>query len=144
MGPRRAIAALGAAALTVGATLVVTTGIEGPLVTTHHSKAASSAFVSGTFLGPDGRLVGHVSVSAGTPSRVFMNVDDSRADGAVICEVEMAEGSVARLAAFQVHDGLGEWADMVGINVSWLHGARLVTPTGATLASATFPSLTSR
>ena len=37
---------------------------------------------------------------------------------------------------FEVHDGVGEWAHTVGVDVNQIKTAKLVTPSGLTLATA--------
>ena len=48
------------------------------------------------------------------------------------------DGSTVMTGAFYVRDGTGQLAKTIGVDVGQLGGAQLVTPTGATLASATF------
>jgi hypothetical protein len=65
-----------------------------------------------------------------------MNVDASGANGTYTCELEMANGSTVPLGQFDVHDGIGEWAHTVGVDVDQIKAAKLVSPSGVTLATA--------
>jgi hypothetical protein len=51
--------------------------------------------------------------------------------------VDIANGTTVPVGTFDVHDGVGEWAHTFGIDVGQLHGAKLVTAAGSTLATAT-------
>jgi hypothetical protein len=66
-----------------------------------------------------------------------MNVDASGASGTFTCELQLANGSTVPVGQFDVHDGVGEWAHTVGVDVGQVKVARLVTPSGLTLATAT-------
>jgi hypothetical protein len=143
-GPRRArtirwrttLAAAAAAAVLVGGTAAAVTVID------HHGSSGSAqvadqtALRSGHFQAGDGRPVGQVYAYSGNPSWVFMNVDASGANGTFTCELQLANGSMVPVGQFEVHDGVGEWAHTVGVDVNQIKSAKLVTPSGLTLASA--------
>ena len=59
-------------------------------------------------------------------------------DGPLTCELQAADGSVLAFGTFHVHDGTGRFSKALRVQVSALRGARLVGPTSASLASATF------
>jgi hypothetical protein len=42
------------------------------------------------------------------------------------------------VGAFELHNGTGQWARTIRANIGRLRGAKLVTSTGSTVASATF------
>jgi hypothetical protein len=69
---------------------------------------------------------------------VFMNVTGSHYDGPVTCLLEADNGTVAAAGTFSIQGGTGEWARPLPDGVTYLTGARLVAPSGATLATATF------
>jgi hypothetical protein len=143
--PRRArtlrwrvgLAAVAAATVLVGGTAAAVTVID------HHGSsgpaqvADQTALRSGNFRAGDGRPVGQVYAYSGNPSWVFMNVDASGANGSFTCELELANGSTVPIGQFDVHDGVGEWAHTVGVDVNRIKAAKLVTPSGLTLATAT-------
>ncbi|HEX6475658.1 MAG TPA: hypothetical protein VF005_00165, partial [Acidimicrobiales bacterium] len=99
--------------------------------------ADQTALLSGQFRAGDGRPVGQVYAYSGNPSWVFMNVDASGANGTFTCELGLVNGSTVPVGQFDVHDGVGEWAHTVGVDVTRIKTAKLVTPSGLTLATAT-------
>lgn len=137
---RRAVVGLAAATtVVVGGTVATTTMLEtGTNGASHQSVADTTSLRSGRFLGVDGRPVGQVQTYSGSPGWVFMNVDASGVGGTVVCQLQMANGKTVPLGAFDVHDGVGEWAHTVAGDVGQFRGAKLVTPSGAALATATF------
>jgi hypothetical protein len=82
--------------------------------------------------------VGQVFAYGGSPSWIFLNVDDSPVDGTVVYEVQMTNGATVPVGTFDVRDGVGEWSHTVGVDVGHLRGAKLVTSFGSMLAAATF------
>jgi hypothetical protein len=61
-------------------------------------------------------------------------------NGTVICQVEGPDGHVTTIGSFQLSDGHGYWGSPDPVTNGPLTGARLVTTTGAVLATATFPT----
>jgi hypothetical protein len=134
---RTAVTAAAAAAVLVGGTAAAVTVID------HHSSSGTAqvadqtALHSGHFRAADGRPVGQVFAYSGNPSWVFMNVDTSGANGTFKCELELANGTTVPVGQFDVHDGIGEWAHTVGVDLNRVKAAKLITPSGLTLATAT-------
>ena len=93
---------------------------------------------TGTFEDAASQNLGQIVVYGGNPSWVFMVVKDSTDDGPVTCRLHATNGSAVMTGAFYVHDGTGQLAKTIGADVEHLGGAELVTPTGATVASAIF------
>jgi hypothetical protein len=133
---RRAVLAVAAAVVVVGGTATAVIVIERNGSGGHAQVADQTALRSGHFQAGDGRPVGQVYAYNGDPSWVFMNVDASGANGTYTCELQLANGSTVPVGQFEVHDGVGEWAHTVGVDVSQIKSAKLVTPSGLTLASA--------
>jgi hypothetical protein len=136
---RNIIISLAAAAAIVAGTAGVTEVVDHASA----SRPAASglpvhAVLTGTFVGTDNRELGHITVLSGRPSWVLMDVTGSRYDGPVTCLLEARDGSVAASGSFSIQGGAGEWARPLQGGITDLKGARLVGPTGITLASATF------
>ena len=91
-----------------------------------------------TFEDAASQNLGQIVVYDGNPSWVFMVVKGSSYDGPVTCRLHATDGSTVMTGAFYLRDGTGQLAKTIGVDVGHLGGAQLVTPTGATLASATF------
>jgi hypothetical protein len=62
------------------------------------------------------------------------------ADDTVLRQVEGADGHVITVGSFRLTGGYGYWGSPVPATSGPLTGARLVTTTGAVLATATFPT----
>lgn len=133
---RTALAAAAAAAVLVGGTAAGVTLIEHNRSGGQAQVADQTALRSGHFQAGDGRPVGQVYTYSGNPSWVFMNVDASGANGTYTCELQLANGTTVPVGQFEVHDGVGEWAHTVGVDVNQIKTAKLVTPSGLTLATA--------
>jgi anti-sigma-K factor RskA len=61
-------------------------------------------------------------------------------NGTVVCQVEGPDGHVTTIGSFQLTGGQGYWGSPDPVTNGPLTGARLVTTTGAVLATATFPT----
>jgi hypothetical protein len=133
---RTALAAAAAAAVLVGGTAAAVTVIDQNGSGGHAQVADQTVLRSGHFQAGDGRPVGQVYTYSGNPSWVFMNVDASGTNGSVTCELELANGTTVPVGQFDVHDGVGEWAHTVSVDVNQIRSAKLVTPSGLTLAAA--------
>jgi hypothetical protein len=59
------------------------------------------------------------------------------ADGRPLGKMQVYKGTVP-VGSFPLHDGSGVFVRIVKVDVGRLRGAKLVTPAGSTLATATF------
>ena len=75
----------------------------------------------------------YMSVNIGPGSGVAGN-------GTVVCQVEGPDGHVITIGSFQLTGGYGYWGSPDPVTNGPVTGARLVTTTGAVLATATFPT----
>ena len=76
---------------------------------------------------------------------LYMSVDigpgsGAAGNGTVICQVEGPDGHVTTIGSFRLTGGYGYWGSPDPATNGPLAGARLVTTTGAVLATATFPT----
>jgi hypothetical protein len=62
------------------------------------------------------------------------------ANGTVRCQVEGPDGHITTIGSFRLTGGYGYWGSPDPATNGPLTGARLVTTTGAVLATATFPT----
>ena len=136
---RIALAAVAASAVLVAGTVAATeafTHAQGTAVIAlpPHGKVLRT----GTFATADGRVLGQIVAYHGQPSWVFMNVDLPNYEGPITCQLQVEDGSTVAFGTFQVHQGIGQFSKIIRVDVPQLRGARLVTGTGATVASATF------
>lgn len=136
--PRRLRRALAAAAVAVA---ILAAGFGGWRIGAGASPAASTAagpLTTASLLSATHQNVGNVFLYSGTPRWLYMYVDLDSGDGAVTCQLVDANGQVHTLGSFQLADGYGSWASPDPGNVGDIQGARLVSATGAVLATATF------
>ncbi|HWE88465.1 MAG TPA: hypothetical protein VG317_03250 [Pseudonocardiaceae bacterium] len=90
--------------------------------------------------GPRHQQVGEVFAYAGAghPAWVYMAVDTGDVHGRVSCDLERAGGGLIPVGSFAVADGYGSWGAPISVDPSAVVGARLVSDTGAVLATAVF------
>jgi hypothetical protein len=136
---RLALAAVAASVMLVGGTVAVTetftrTGTTPAIAQAPHGKIVRT----GTFSTADSRVLGQIVAYRGQPSWVFMNVEVPNYDGPITCELQVEDGSIVAFGTFDLHQGIGQFSKIIRVDVPKLRGARLVTSTGATVASATF------
>lgn len=125
----------------VAAVLVAMVGIGmGVLVTNGGGPARPSATARPVLgnLTSDGQVVGHVSISSGSPSWMIMNVEAGQLSGVVWCQVTLANGHTETVGKFTLAHGYGSWIAPVNAMGSRVRSARLVNANGAVLARATF------
>jgi hypothetical protein len=82
--------------------------------------------------------MGQIVVYHGHPSWVFMNVDLPNANGALKCELHLANGAVVAAGTVQLHGGMGVIARTIQMDSGGLRNATLSNSSGVVLASATF------
>jgi hypothetical protein len=137
---RRARLIVGGAAAVLsmlGGTVAATTTVDHALASAKVSPV-TRLLRMGTFTSADGHAVGQIVAYRGDPSWVFMSFRDPEMNGAVRCQIEMDNGKTAATGTFEVHNGVGEWARPVSVDIDRVRGATLVTPAGSALATASF------
>jgi hypothetical protein len=130
----------------VAASLVLVAGTASATEVFNHGSAAPTAvpaahgkvLLTGTFESADHDLVGQIVAYPSRPSWVYMNVDVANYNGRVVCMLQTDNGSTVATGTFEIHGGVGEFSRTIPGNVGRLRGARLVTPTGSVIGSATF------
>ena len=139
---RRPFAASGvaaAAALIVAGTISLTNLVGGPSPAPVAQGAANAPAVrSGVLLSADRRPVGRTYAYSGNPSWVFMDVQGTAPTGVYTCDLHLVNGMTVPAGVVVVYNGRGDWAHTVGFPVSQLRDATLVSPSGTTVATATF------
>jgi hypothetical protein len=120
---------------TAAATEALNQGRPAPVaVPAPHGQVLRTA----TFETPDHHAVGQIVAYRGNPSWVFMNVDVANYDGRIVCMLRSDRGSTVAAGAFELHDGVGQFSRTLRVDFGRLRGARLVTPGGSLVGSATF------
>ncbi|HTC69118.1 MAG TPA: hypothetical protein VK662_06075 [Acidothermaceae bacterium] len=136
---RLALAAVAAAVAVAGGTVAITDAFNHSAAAPSVAQAPSgNAVRTGSFETTDGQLLGQIVAYQGHPSWVFMNVDEPNYDGPIECKLQMDDGSVVAVGMFELHAGLGQFSRTIPVAIDGLRGAKLLSSTGATVASATF------
>jgi putative zinc finger protein len=127
-----AVAALLVAVLGVGIGAVVTQGGGGHPSATQ--RPTTGRLVS------HGHVLGDVSISAGNPSWMIMDVDAGKISGVVWCEVTFDNGRSQTVGKFRITHGYGSWVASIKASGRDVRSARIVNGHGTVLAQATFAS----
>jgi hypothetical protein len=135
-----------AALVAAAASLVLVAGTATATEAFNHGRAAvvglpapgGQVLRTATFETPGHRAVGQIVAYGGNPSWVFMNVDVANYDGRIVCMLRNGSGSTVAAGAFELHNGVGQFSRTLRVNFARLRGARLVTPAGSLVGSATF------
>jgi hypothetical protein len=140
VGRRRTfVAAVAAGLVLVGGTAAVTEAVGQSSMSPAAVPAPhGSSLRTGTFENTDGEVMGQIVVSRGSPSWVYLNVGGANYTGTIVCKLQVADGATVATGAFMLHGGKGVLAKAIQVDVGRLRGAKLVTPAGAVVASATF------
>jgi hypothetical protein len=136
---RNAVAAAAAAVALVGGTAVATEALN----QTPIGRAAVPApnrqdLRTGTFLTADNRVIGQIVAYRGQPSWVYMSIGGSNYNGPITCMLHIQNGSTVAVGDFDLDGGTGVFSRNIRVDIGHLRGAKLVTPTGSVVASATF------
>jgi hypothetical protein len=81
-------------------------------------------------------VVGVISLYGGSTPVLTMELSKSSVHGTVTCEIVTNNGVIHKLGTFRVTDGYGAWATPIGSSPSDVRVAHLVSPDGATIATA--------
>src|SRR5215472_17527868 len=103
------------------------------------SSPAGPPLSSAELLSASHQPVGDVFFYHGDSRWMYMSVYMNNASGIVICQLESTDGHVTTVGSFRLVGGYGSWggpADGGGT----IAAARLVSPDGTVLATATFPA----
>lgn len=126
---------LAAAAVAIA---VVAGGLGGWGLGIGTSSPASTPLSSATLLSASHQTVGKIFLYQGSPRWLYMSVDMPSGDGTVLCQVVSRDGHVTTVGSLRLADGHGYWGSPATGAPGQLTGARLVTPQGTVLATASF------
>jgi hypothetical protein len=130
--PRRVLVA---AAVAVA---VVAGGLGGWGLHNGTSAPAPTALNSAALVSVSHQSVGKIFLYRGHPQWVYMSVNMPSSQGTVICQVESRDGHFSTVGAFHLTNGYGYWGSPAPGNPGSVAGARLITPAGHVLATASF------
>jgi hypothetical protein len=138
--PRLGAVGKAAAAVVLVASTFAATNLMGghsPVPVAQSAPTAATVH-SGALLTSDGRPMGRMYAYNGNPSWVFIDVRGNALNGVYTCMLQLADGTTVPAGLVTVYNGIGDWAHTVKVHASQLRRATLVSPTGVTVASATF------
>ena len=135
-GRRRAVLAVAAvliAALGFGAEALV------HAATTSPTPSANPRPLSAR-LTANGRVLGEVFLTNGSPSWLSMTVDGGSVGGRVRCQIVLTSGAVQTVGTYLLTTGYGAWSMRVDAPANQVRTARLVDSHGVVVARATLPA----
>jgi anti-sigma-K factor RskA len=137
--PRRLLAAAAAAVA------VIVAGLGGWGLRAATSSPPASPLSSATLLTASHQTAGTIYFYDSGSRWLYMSVNIGpgsgvTGNGTVLCQVEGPDGHVTTIGSFRLTGGYGYWGSPDPATNGPLTGARLVTTTGAILATATFPT----
>jgi hypothetical protein len=101
-------------------------------------RVAPAPLRSADLISPDDKVVGAVYLYSSSPGWLYLSVDmDSSAEN-VTCQVVGMDGQVRTIGSFRLAWGDGSWGSPDPDNIGRLRSARLVSPSGTVLATASF------
>jgi len=101
--------------------------------------SAASSLKSAALLTAAHQSAGEVFLYTHGPHWMFANVDlNSSQTTTVRCQLKTADGKVWTIGSFRLTNGYGAWGGSWTAGAAPVTGARLITPDGTVLASATF------
>jgi hypothetical protein len=128
-----------AAVASMGGTVAATATVEHALAASSASHVAHNHFVRvGEFDSATSHDLGEIFAYRGEPSWVVMSIRLPGMNGTVGCRIEMKNGAVATAGTFVVHNGIGNYAKPVSVDVGQFRKATLVSAAGSVLATASF------
>lgn len=136
--PRRLLAAAAAAA-------VIVAGLGGWGLRAATSSPPASPLSSAALLTASHQTAGKIYLYDSGSRWLYMSVNigpgsGAAGNGTVLCQVEGADGHITTIGSFRLTGGYGYWGSPDPATNGPPTGARIVTTTGAILATATFPT----
>jgi anti-sigma-K factor RskA len=137
--PRRLLAAAAAAVA------VIVAGLGGWGLRAATSSPPASPLSSAALLTASHQTAGKIYFYDSGSRWLYMSVNigpgsGAAGNGTVLCQVEGADGHITTIGSFRLTGGYGYWGSPDPATNGPLTGARIVTTTGAILATATFPT----
>jgi hypothetical protein len=137
---RRSRAVLISAAASValiGGTFAVTDLAQNPAIPAAAPVPHGTDVRTGTFQAKDGTVVGQIVAYRGHPSWIFMNIGVTQPTGTIMCKLQLNNGSIVSAGVIRVDNGMGQLSKSVPVDIGRLRGAKLFSPSGSVVASAT-------
>ena len=104
------------------------------------SSTAQAPLRSAALLTASHQTAGKIFLYNGNPRWLYMAVDanESMSSGTVICQLEASGGRIITIGSFRLDSGYGSWGSPDPVDPGSVTGARLTSPNGTVLATASF------
>lgn len=135
--PRRAVRIVSLAAAALALVVVGFTLGNNGTAPVHTSLPRYSAAPISATLTSQGRSLGRLWMSSGTPAWIYMSLDDANWTGTAWCSVTLKNGRVLDVGFFPMVHGYGAWAARVDASSGAVQSAQVTDVTGHVIAAAT-------
>ena len=116
------------------AALVLIAGVVGWVVEGRNSPSRSTPVMAERALVANGHRVGAVYVYTGTPTWMFVNVDDASAPSTIRCIVITSSNARRTIGTYDLVAGRGGWGTSVPVAFSKIRGLELTSTSGTVIA----------
>jgi hypothetical protein len=134
---RAVLASVAASIALIGGTFAVTDLTENTAIPAAAPIPHGTDVRTGTFEAKDGTVVGQIVAYRGHPSWIFMNIGVTEPTGTIMCKLQLSDGSIVSEGTIHVDNGTGQLSKAVPVDIGRLRGAKLFSPSGSVVASAT-------
>jgi hypothetical protein len=117
---------------------IIVGGLGGWALHNGTSSPTPTALDSAGLVSVSHQAVGKIYLYRGHPQWLYMSVSMGSGNEMVLCQVESRSGQISTVGSFRLTSGYGYWGSPAPGNPGSLKGARLVTPNGKVLATASF------
>ena len=125
--------------LAVAAAVVVAVALAfgaGWAASSHHPQGRTVGALARAPLSSAGRTIGVAATYVAPRPHITMRIDDEAAQGTVSCEVVLRDGRALRVGTFWLAGGYGAWSAPLPVPAAQVTLARVVSSSGAVLATA--------
>jgi hypothetical protein len=107
---------------------------------TRGSSTAQAPLRSAALLTASHQTAGKIFLYDGNPRWLYMAVDAdaNMSSGTVVCQLEASGGRIITIGSFRLYNGYGSWGSPDPVDPGSVTGARLTSPNGTVLATASF------
>jgi hypothetical protein len=134
---RAVLASAAASVVLIGGTFAVTDLTQNAAIPAATPIPHGADVRTGTFEAKNGTVVGQIVAYRGHPSWIFMNVGVTEPTGTIRCRLQLNNGSIVSAGIIHVDKGTGQLSKAIPVDIGRLRGAKLFSPSGSVVASAT-------
>jgi hypothetical protein len=135
---RAVLAGVAASVALIGGTFAVTEATQNTVTPAAVPIPHRSDLRTATFEAKNGSVLGQIVAYRGHPSWVFMNIGVTESKGTILCKLQLNDGSIVSAGMIRINGGTGQLSKTIHADIGRLRGAKLFSPSGVVMASATF------